>query len=133
MGFPEPRERRVFVGTNYDASPGAIPILREAVIRKGYVPVVVADVAVEEDMIHDTSILLMHTCSFAIIDVTSPGGQFMEIERARDYGTKLLLVKQALDLTKPRPVSAMVASLQYELKYYVDPRDLFKIVEEFLP
>lgn len=133
MGFPEPRERRVFIGTNYDANPGVIPILREAVIRKGYVPVVVADVAVEEDAVHDTSILLLHTCAYAIIDVTNPGGQFMEIERVRDYGTKLLLVKQALDTAKPRPASGMVASLKYDIEYYSDPRDLFKFIADFLP
>lgn len=133
FGFPQPRERRVFIGTNYDKNPGVIPIIKEAVVRKGYVPVIPFEVGVRREAIHDETLLLLHTCGYAVIDITAPGGQFMETERAKDYGVKALLVRQALDPSKPPHVSAMIATIGYPIVYYKDPRDLLKIVPNFLP
>lgn len=36
----QPREQRVFIGTNYDTHSHVIPLTKEAVLRKGYVPIV---------------------------------------------------------------------------------------------
>ena len=90
LGFPQPRERRVFIGTNYDKNPGVIPIIKEAVVRSGYVPVVPFEVGIRLTAIHDESLLLLHTCGYAVIDITAPGGQFMETERAKDSLTTFL-------------------------------------------
>jgi len=133
LGFPQPRERRVFIGTNYYVNPGIIPIAEEAVFRKGYTPIVVAKVGIRPEAIHDESLLLLHTCKYAVIDITHPGGQFMEIERAHDYKVEVLLVRQALDISKPPRISEMISTLGYKIKYYSDPRELVSIIEEFLP
>jgi len=135
LGLPQPRERRVFIGTNYDANPGVIPLAKEGVIRRGYELVIVFEAGIPSNApdIHDKSLMLLHTCGWAIIDITAPGGQFIEVERARDYGVNLLLVRQALDPSHPPQVSAMVSTIGWHIKYYRDPREIIKIVAEFLP
>jgi tetratricopeptide (TPR) repeat protein len=138
VGFPQPRDLRVFIGTNYDVNIGVIPLVKEGIFRKarGYVPVSVMDVVVPPNATHDISLLLLHTCKYAIIDVTHPGGQFVEIERARDYGVEVLLVRQAakpIDPKKPPHISEMISTLGYPIEYYFDPRELIQITMNFLP
>lgn len=138
VGFPQPIENRVFIGTNYDVNIGVIPLIKEGVIRrgKGYVPVTVLDVHVPPNATHDISLLLLHTCAHAIIDVSHPGGQFIEIERTRDYKTNVLLVRQAtkpVDPKKPPHISEMISTLGYPIRYYFDPRELIQITMKWLP
>lgn len=145
VGFPQPKELRVFIGTNYDVNIGVIPLVKEGIIRKnlteskGYVPITVLDVFVPPDATHDISLLLLHTCGFAIVDVSHPGGQFVEIERIRDYGIpskNVLLVRQAakpIDPQKLPNISEMISTLGYRIEYYFDPRELIAITQSFLP
>jgi len=134
LGFPQPREKRVFIGTNYDAKPGFIPLAREAVISKGYTPVVVAEFGIEPGTTHDTSLVLLHTCKYAVFDITVPSGQLMEIERAQDYKVEALLLRESLSPSRGQSrVSKMLSTIGYKIEYYSDPRDLLKIIQEFLP
>ena len=83
---------------------------------------------------HDASLVLLHTCAYAVFDITVPGGQLMEIERARDYRVEVLLLREALSPSEQQPrVSEMLSTLGYKIEYYSDPRDLSKIIQEFLP
>jgi hypothetical protein len=145
IGFPQPREQRVFIGTNYDVNIGVIPLVKDGVYRKNaafrtnYVPIAILDVFVPPGTTHDVSLALLHTCGYAIIDVSHPGGQFIEIERLRDYGIpreNVLLVRQAarpLDPAKMPHVSEMISTLGYGVMYYYDPRELIEITINFLP
>lgn len=145
VGFPQPRELRVFIGTNYDVNIGVIPLVKEGIYRKNltanrsYVPIAALDVFVPPNATHDISLLLLHTCWFAIIDVSHPGGQFVEIERIGDYGIpreNVLLVRHAakpIDPKKPPHVSEMISTLGYPIEYYYDPRELITLTHNFLP
>ena len=142
VGFPQPRENRVFIGTNYDVNIGIIPLVKEGIAVKNltggrqYVPIAVLDVIIPPKATHDLSLLLLHTCGYAIVDVSHPGGQFVEIERARDYGVKVLLVRQAatpVNRRRPPHISEMVSTLGYPVEYYFDPRELIRITQSFLP
>jgi hypothetical protein len=142
VGFPQPREIRVFIGTNYDVNIGIIPLVKEGIERKNvsfnsaYVPVTLLDVVVPGGSTHDVSLMLLHTCAYAIVDVSHPGGQFVEIERARDYGVNVLLVRQAatpIDPNRPPHISEMISTLGYPVRYYFDPRELIDITKNYLP
>ena len=145
VGFPQPKELRVFIGTNYDVNIGVIPLIKERVTLKNlttgrrYVPITVLDVIVPPNATHDVSLLLLHTCGYAVVDVSHPGGQYVEIERIRDYGIvpkNVLLVRQAakpIDTEHPPHVSEMVSTLGYAIRYYYDPRELIAIIQDFLP
>jgi hypothetical protein len=133
LGFPQPRESRVFIGTNYDTHAHVIPLIKEAVVRKGYVPIIVNEVHFNPKETHDVSLLLLHTCKYAIFDITNPGGQFMEIERARDYGLSVRLVRSA-PAGHPPAVSQMITSMGLTPVLYRDPTvDFNTIVGAFLP
>lgn len=133
LGFPQPPERRVFIGTNYDSHAHVIPPIKEAVVRKGYTPVIVNEVNFDPNETHNVSLLLLHTCKRGIFDITALGGQLMEIERARDYGLTVQLVRSA-PAGHPPYISQMVGSLGYDLQLYTDPAtDFEKIVRSFLP
>lgn len=132
LGFPQPRDRRVFLGTNYDTHPHVIPEMRLATLNRNYVPVAARDVVVPPNAnVHDVSLLLLHTCTRAIFDVTQPAGQFMEIERARDYGVNVLLVRTD-PVSHPPHVSQMICSLGYPLQAYRDMAELRQRVANFL-
>lgn len=133
LGFPQPRERRVFIGTNYDTHSHLIPEMRLAVMAKNYVPVIVRDVVIPPNAnVHDVSLLLLHTCGWAVFDVTNPAGQFMEIERTHDYRTNVLLVRSD-PVSHPPWVSKMVSSLGYTLQAYRDIPALQQAIINFLP
>ncbi len=133
LGFPQPQSRRVFIGTNYDTHAHVIPEIKRAVVGKGYVPVVVAEVSFPPRQTHDVSLLLLHTCSYAVFDITGPAGQLMEIERSRDYGLKVLLVRSHPAGGRSPHVSKMIRSLRYRIRTYSNVADLRALVNHFLP
>lgn len=133
LGFPQPQERRVFIGTNYDTFAHVILPIKEAVVRRGYTPIVVNEAIFDPSETHDVSLLLLHTCKYAIFDVTAPAGQMMEIERARDYGLHVRLVRSAPVGHSPS-ISQMLKSLGYQVETYSDlTTDFDRIVRNFLP
>jgi len=150
IGFPQPRAERVLIGTNYDVNVGVIPIVKDGIFRKNltagtnYIPIAVLDTFVPSGTTHDVSLSLLHTCGYAIIDVSHPGGQFIEIERLRDYGIpqKINFIlelpgegfpKIEADPQRLPHVSEMVATLGYNTAYYYDHRELIDITRRFLP
>ena len=133
LGFPQPWESRVFVGGDYSTHGPIILEIREAVIRKGYTPVIPFEVAIPPELIRHHSLMLLHTCRFAIFEISSAAGQFMEIERARDYDTITLLVRSAIDPSLQPRVSNMITTAGFRIEYYRDMPELRQIVARFLP
>jgi hypothetical protein len=132
LGFPQPRENRVFIGLNYDRNADLIPEMHLAIIMRNRTPVAVRDVVIPPgNNVHDVSLLLLHTCGSAVFDVTNPNGQFMEIERARDYGVNVMLVR-AEPVGHPAHVSQMIADLHYPLFTYRDREELRQIIVDHL-
>jgi hypothetical protein len=130
--FPQPPEQRVFLGLNYDTSAHLIPEMRLAVIQRGLTPVLMRDVIVPPGgNVHNVSLLLLHTCSSAIFDITHPAGQFMEIERAGDYGIRVLLVRSE-PVGHPPNISAMIRALGYPIGTYRDMAHLRQLIIDFL-
>lgn len=85
--------KRVFIGGSGDA---IINYMRDTIDKiGGYDPVVAVDFDMPSDItIYHKCIALLHCCKYAIFDLTIPGGQLIEIERAPDYGVKTLAVWQ---------------------------------------
>lgn len=121
-------DRRVFIGEKYGTHPYFIPITKSIIIKHGYVPVV----ASEFDMrgpIHDKSLRLLHNCKSAIFHVGTPGGQYAEIERTRDYDIKpLLLAEKSEELT----ISQMISTFGPKIKFYKNMEELVDIIERYL-
>lgn len=133
LGFPQPWENRVFIGANYDTHAHVIPEIKEAVIRRGYTPVIAYEVRIPADLIHHHSLLLLHTCKYAIMEITSYSGQLMELERAKDYGVTALLLRSSLGTpTLPPQISSMIQNLGYRLELYRDIPELRQRVSAFL-
>lgn len=132
--IPGKFEKRVFIGGNYDN----ISVLREieAIVSDlGYQPILALEFDVPSDRIHDYDLLLLHNCRHSIFEVTLPDGHLMELERAKEYDVKTLVVFQTRDGSrKPPPsVSSMKMSLKDLPKQgYLDFKDLKRIVSEFL-
>jgi len=145
FGFPQDPDKRVFIGGNYRDH---MPILRKIadyVARAGYVPIIADDAYIPEEKIHQYTLMLLHTCCYAIFDVTPPeAGQFMEIERSPDYSIRMLVVWSAKDpesAKNPPPwISTMIRSLrnekEFDMKGYMDldyelPKIIFGFLEKF--
>jgi hypothetical protein len=127
--------KRVFIGGNYSANFGSLLKMKQVVLRKGLEPVIADDyVRPEEQTNHDFCLMLLHTCKYAIFDVTMAGGQFIEIERSRDYGTrKPLVIFNASSSDRDRPLTSGASMLEYEMVPYRDPEtDLEPLVEKYL-
>ena len=110
-----------------------MPILikiKEVVVRLGYEPVIIDEIDVSGDLIHHHSLMYLHTCKFAIFETTSPGGQLMEVERARDYDIKPLLVCTA---TAAASLSGMIQTIGLKSRTYGDiDKDSPPMVEDYL-
>lgn len=107
--------------------------MRIAVMTRNYFPVIARDLIVPSNTnVHDVSLVLLHTCSWAVFDVINPASQVMEIERARDYGVTVLLVRSD-HVSHPPHVSQMITSLNYTLEPYRDMQVLRQAIINFLP
>jgi hypothetical protein len=132
VGFPQPWEMRVFIGGNYDTHAPVILEIKGEVVRSGYTPVIAFETAIPSHLVYHHSLMLLHTCRLAIFEISSPAGQLIEIERARDYGTIVLLVRSAIDPQLPPRVSGMITTAGFRIEYYRDIPDLRQIVGQFL-
>ena len=128
---------RVFIGGNYD-SPLNLFLISEFVRERGYFPRMASQVLMCPDLekkSHENSLLLLHSCKFAIFDITSYSGWLMELERTRDYGIEdILLVRNAMEpqgLSKK--VTDMIKSMGLKPVPFQNREDLEKIVSDFLP
>lgn len=135
FGFPQPWEQRVFIGGNYQTH---MPVIRhiEAVVNSlGYTPVVAFDVEIPRAHTHHHTLLLLHTCRYAIFEISSPAGQLMEIERVRDYENQALLLYSRIspDAAPSQLVSTMLQTAGLRTEGYADLVDIDPLIRDFLP
>ncbi|MCJ7633390.1 hypothetical protein MUP77_13510, partial [Candidatus Bathyarchaeota archaeon] len=96
IGFPKPWDKRVFVGGNYLEQKAVIALIEEIVSRQGFEPVVMAKTIIPSGKTHHHSLMMLHTCKYAIIDVSDEAGQLMELERTFDFEIEpLVLIKNS--------------------------------------
>jgi hypothetical protein len=84
--------------------------------------------------------LLLHTCSFAIFEISNASGQLMEVERTLDYGTLnygtnvLLLFSRIAPGARPPPsVSSMLQTAGLRMEGYAELSDIDPMIRAFLP
>jgi len=107
-------EKRVFIGGNYTSHTSNLLKIKEIVVRLGFEPVIVDDYLIPKERIRQFSLMLLHTCKFAIFDVTTAGGQYIEIERAADYDIKPLLIFSADSPNRDQPLTSGLKMLAAE-------------------
>ena len=132
--LPGSFEKRVFVGGNYDFMANLGEITR-CVENLEFQPIFAYDYDIPETEIHDYDCRLLHNCKYAIFEVTIPAGELMELERARDYNTKVLIVYQIRnpnDRSFPPQVSSMVKTFGHEAYGYFTFDELYKYIREWL-
>jgi len=132
LGFPQPVEFRVFVGGKYGESDAVIEKVREIVLRLGFTPIVAREVETPRERTHEFAARLLHTCNFAIFDMSVIGGQYMEIERATDYEVKILLIhKKGTHIsTMATTASGVTGVFAFETTdELVDPISQFLIID----
>ncbi len=128
--LPGTWDKRVFIGGDYDH----LPILRdiqEAVIRSDFQPIIPFDFIVPEEHIHHHDLMLLHNCRLGIFEVSTPAGQLMEIERAKDYGVKVILFYTDRN-GPPHSLTMMVQTAGYKMNTYRDSSDLKQKVTDWL-
>lgn len=92
-------QSRVFLGGSYKAGKrNLLNDFAEAVKNTGLVPIIADEYHVLENDIHDQTLLLLHSCQYAIFEASELSGALMEIERVRDYGTKTLILFQGTSI-----------------------------------
>jgi hypothetical protein len=135
LGFPQPWHERVFIGGNYQTHMPVIRHIENIVIALGYTPVIAFDVEMPRNLTHHHTLLLLHTCRYAIFEISSPAGQLMEIERTRDYENETLLLYSRISPdAAPSPlVSTMLQTTGLRTEGYTDLSDIDPIVRNFLP
>lgn len=123
--------KRVFIGGNYDL----LPTLREIakyVKHFDFQPIIAFDFDVSEGT-HDSDLRLLHNCKYAIFDITHSAGEVMELERSKDYGTRVMVVYQTREKGSiPDQLSSMILTAGFRRSGYHDFKGLNDIVKEFL-
>jgi len=138
IGFPQPWEKRVFIGANYLNQMAIVKMIEEIAIRLGFTPVVMANVLIPLGQTHHHSLMLLHTCKHAVIDVTDEAGQLMELERTIDYEINPLVIIKKSHFARGK-LSDMVKTWRnvilqpYDDSSYPAIRnDLEKLIKEYL-
>jgi hypothetical protein len=130
--MPGEYKKRVFIGGNYDL----LPTLREIakyVKDFGFQPILAYDFDVSESDIHDYDLRLLHNCNYAIFDVTHSAGEVMELERCKDYGTRVMVVYQAREKERmPDQLSSMILTAGFRRRGFHEFKVLKEIVKEFI-
>jgi len=138
IAFPQPWDRRVFIGANYLDQRAIVDVTEEIVANLDFRPVVMARTIIPPGKTHHHSLMLLHTCKYAIVDVTGEAGQLMELERTFDYEIEPLVIikKSYLEIGK---LSEMVKTWRnVQPKPYDDSsfesirRDLERLIREYL-
>lgn len=140
LDLPSIKEKRVFVGGDYDHLPDLREI-KKHVDSLGYISIIPYDCGMPleyiKDFIHAFDMFLLDQCKYAIFEVTSAAGQLMELQRAIDnlecevrvlYKTR---DDQQLDI--PEHVSSMITTSVRNLRGYSNIEDLPRIIKEFFP
>jgi tetratricopeptide (TPR) repeat protein len=123
-------EKRVFVGGDYDHL-AVLKEIQDAVIRSGFQPILPYDFMVPPNLIHHHDLMLLHCCRLGIFEVSSPAGQLMEIERAKDYDVEVILFYTDRD-GPPHSLTSMVLTAGYRMQSYSDISDLKRKVMNWL-
>jgi hypothetical protein len=129
-------ERRVFVGGSYPEQMVPINHIRRVIVESGFQAIVASDYDMPKNEIHQRTLIMLHDCRLAVFDITSQGGQLMEIERLRDYQIVPLIVYGTGDPVRPPAVSSMLRTLlqqpDYELKSYTTMDELGEHARDYL-
>jgi hypothetical protein len=130
--MPGKYDKRVFVGGNYDF-PANLREIAKYVEAFGFQHILALDFDVPEGAIHDCDLRLLHNCEYAIFDITHSAGEVMELERCKDYGTRVMVVYQAREKeTIPSQLSSMILTAGFRRRGYLEFKLLKDFVKEFL-
>lgn len=132
LKFPVDWEKAIFVGGNYIDRMPTIMKIKGVVKNLDYEPIIADEYKIPEEHIHHHCMMLLHACKYAIFEVTDPGGQFLEIERATDWIEKdnilLLCTKRAVNR-----VTQMLQTKGLKIEPYQDlEKDLLGLISKFL-
>lgn len=128
--IPGEWNKRIFVGGNYSGSRiSNLFEIKKAVEKNGYVPIIALEFNDQDPPIHDHSLLLLHSCKYAIFDVSADSGYLMEVERTLDYRTITLLIYEEIPEYR---MTAMITSLGKKLNKFSNKEELNRLVEDFL-
>jgi hypothetical protein len=123
---------RVFIGGNYREQLAILLEMRRFVNSlPGWTAIFANDFDMPRERTREESLRLLHNCNYAVFDVTSDGGQFVEIEHAPQYSVDFLLVFNTMDPSAPSKISAMLPKRREAIGYQ-QLDELKHIVEEWL-
>lgn len=124
--------KRVFIGGSGAA---IINQIRDIVDElDNYDPIVVIEFNKPDDItIYQKCLTLLHSCKYAIFDLSMPGGQIIEIERAPEYGVKTLAICQAdKDHNITEVLKSCLKDRNIEYLTYTEFSELEDIFRDFL-
>lgn len=130
-----PYQLRCFIGGSYFYGGPNLTAIQKIIASEGFDAIIPDLFEMEADDIHHRCLLLLQLCPKAVFEVTAPGGQFMELERCRDYGIKPLLVRHIRpDGVADQMVSEMVRTMVGvdEVHPYDETDELKPIIQAYL-
>jgi hypothetical protein len=132
--FTSDWSERVFIGGNYQAQWAPLHDIASEVRAHGWDPVLAWEFYAPAGQIHHHALMLLHECRSAVFDVTTPGGQLMELERTRDYMIDPLVVMQGtVDHGYLSPmVGELLARQRVTLMRYSSADELGGLVRDYL-
>lgn len=123
-------DKRVFVGGDYANRMPELFKLKSIIQNKGYEPILAIEFKIPTNLIHRHSLLLLHSCKYAIFDMATRSGQLMEAERTIDYENITLFICE--DAMFPK-ISQMVTTYGVTIETYKNDVELTQKIGNFLP
>jgi hypothetical protein len=103
-------------------------------VQLGYDPVVAIDFDMPTGMtIYHKCLALLHSCKYAIFDLSEQAGQLLELERAPEYGIETLVVwPRAKEELITQMLRSILDSRGITYKSYDDFSEMDSIFRNFL-
>lgn len=127
--IPGTKERRVFIGGNYNN----MVLLRQIahyVLQKGYQPIVAMDFYVPPHRTYDHTLALLRECSHAVFEISFTDGHLVEIEHGRNAQPP---VNQLLVVQHGARYTSMLRTAGFLISDYEKLTKLRRIIQNFLP
>ena len=130
------RNNMVFIGGNDNNCKPIFNSLIDTIESINLIPIIANEIFenLRPNEIHEESLRLLHNSKFALIDITHPAGQLMELERARDYNV-ITFVFYSSEHPSAMPLSLLKVMDKWRLGYifkYETQEGLQKFVKSIM-
>lgn len=133
--MPGTYNTRTFIGGNYACQFVVLLEIQKYVreLSKGFfIPVLAADYNIKQGEERNSCLRLLHNCRFAIFELTTPSGQMIEIDAAKNYGINFIVICNSYNQNPFYAPGINMTDVKSKIILYRSLAELESIISDYL-